>query len=149
MKTMNIILAAALALAAGSASALDSTGTAFAGLGCQGEKSSTAGFRYCTAVITSGSTVAQLGKQTIYPNKQIYLVGGVSGTTLSAVVTPTVSFYLGNRIVAKQDISVTTAGNVVNLGSVPYFNAISISASAPSTISATNAVIFSVIENDK
>lgn len=149
MKNTKYFLTAALVLASGSAAALGNTGSAFGGTGCGGIPATTTGFKFCIASITSGTTVAQLGKQTIYPNKQVYLVGGVSGTAIAGLVTPTISLYLGNRIIATENISVTTAGNVVNLGSVPYFNALSISTSTPSTISSTNALIFSVIENDK
>lgn len=144
-----LFLTVALTALAGSALALGNTGTAFGGSGCGGEQSVTSGFRYCIATITSGTTATQLGKQTVYPNKQIFVVGGTTSSALSGLVTPTISLYLGNRVVATQSISVTTAGNVVNLGNVPYFNGLSVSTSTPSTISSTNAFTFSVIENDK
>lgn len=144
------LLTLGFVLAAGSASALGNTGSVWAGQQCGGDQgTNTTGFRYCMGAITSGTTAIQLGKQTVYPNKQIYVVGGVSGAALSGLVTPTISLYLGNRVVATQNISVTSAGNVVNLGSVPYFNALSISTSLPGTISATNSVLLSIIENDK
>lgn len=149
MKTMKTALALGLLLASGSAMALDNTGTAFSGSRCQGQQGTTLGFNYCMATITGSTTSAQLGKQTIYPSKQVFLVATASGTAISGLVTPTVSLYLGNRVVATTNISVTTAGNVVNLGAVPYFNGLSISTTNPSTISSTNAILYSVIENDK
>lgn len=143
------LLTLALASLAGSSFALGNTGTAWAGLGCGGEQSTTAGFRYCMVNMSSATTVAQLGKQTVYPNKQIFVVGGISGSAVANVVTPTITLYLGNRVVATQNISVSTVGNVVNLGSVPYFNAISVSQSQPGLISQTNGLVISIIENDK
>lgn len=150
MKNMNILaLTAGLSVAAGSAMALGNTGAAWSGLACGGDQSQVTGFRYCMANITSGTTATQLGKQTIFPNKDVYVVGGVNGSALAGLVTPTISLYLGNKIVATQSISVTTVGNVVNLGAVPYFNGLSVSVSTPGIISATNAAVISIIENDK
>lgn len=128
--------------------ALGNTGSVWAGQGCGGEQPSTVGFRYCMANISSVTTVTQLGKQTVYPNKQIYIVGGISGT-VSGVVTPTVTLYLGNRPVAQQTVSLTTAGNVVNLGSVPYFNGMTVSISTPGLLGTSQSALISVIENDK
>lgn len=152
MKTMNIILTSALVLASGSAAALQSSGTAFAGKGCQGLGTQVPGFHYCTGVISSATTAAQIGRIQVYPSKQVWLSGGVSGSAISGLVTPTVIYYLGNRQVATQNISVTTAGNLVNPNSpinVPFFDSLTISQSTPTLISSTNAIIFSVIENDK
>ncbi len=145
-------LALGMVALTGTASALGNTGAAWGGSGCGGEQSTTTGFRYCVASMTSGTTATQLGKQTVYPNKQIYIVAGISGTLVSGTgtnVTPTITYYLGNRVVATQNISVSTAGNIVNPGVVPYFNALSISQSVPTNISATNSVLLSIIENDK
>ncbi len=130
---------------AGSASALSTQGAAW-NCNVNANSNSAAGFQYCTANISSATTAAQLGKLNIYPSKQITLVGGVSGSAVSGVVTPTVTLYLGN--LATSSVSVSTAGNVTTLGvnGVPYFDGLSVSQSVPSLISSTNGLSLSVIE---
>lgn len=148
MKT-RILLTGLLALTAASTFALGNTGAAWNGEQCGGSQgSNTSGFRYCMTAATSVTTVTQLGKQTIYPNKQVFVVGGISGTT-NFVVTPTISLYLGNRVVGTQTISLTTTGNVVNLGSVPYFNGLSVSLTTPANLGTSQSAVISIIENDK
>lgn len=147
-KIYSLTLAVGLVAVAGSAMALGNTGSAFGGTGCGGEQSQIAGFRFCTTTINSGTTAAQLGKQTIYPSKAVSIVVGVSGSAVANVVSPTISYYLGNKVIATQTVSASTAGNVVAT-SVPYFNAVSISMTQPTLISATNGIVLSIIENDK
>jgi hypothetical protein len=90
----------------------------------------------------------------VAPNKTVNIVLGVSGSAVANVVTPTLSYYLGNRVVSTQDVSVSSAGNVVvprqgnGLG-VPLYTAIGISVSTPSTISQTNGITVGITENDQ
>lgn len=139
---------------AGSASALSNTGSVWSGRGCQTSTSEDPGFRYCTAAISSATTVAQLGKVYVAPNKVINVVLGISGTAVNHLVTPTLSFYLGSKVVATQDVSVSSAGNIVfpsmgNSLGVPLYDAISVSVSTPSTVSQTNGITMGITENDK
>lgn len=136
------------------AHALTTTGTAWAGVGCPSQESSQPGFRYCTMNLTSVTTVAQIGRVGVASNKVIAITLISSGTAVSNLVTPTINYFLGTRKIASQDVSVSTAGNVVipkqgnSLGQ-PLYTAITISASQPNTISDTNTVIVGITENDK
>lgn len=145
------LLTAALTLVAGSAMALQATGTVFSGTGCQGSSNNTvpAGtLNWCTGTFTSATTVAALGRINVNPARVQSVVMGVSGTGISGLVTPTLSFYLGNQVVKTLDVSVSSVGNVVNVNSVmgAGFSSLSVSTSLPGTISSTNAVRMSVIE---
>lgn len=134
--------------------ALSNTGSVWAGTGCQSQESNLAGFRYCTTTLNSATTVAQIGRVMVSPNKVIGITFGISGSAVANVVTPTISYYLGNKVIATQDVSISTAGNVVlarqgnSLGQ-PLFTAIAVSVSVPSTISQTNGVVVGITENDK
>lgn len=150
MKNLKLAAIALATVTAGQALALTpGNATAWGGPGCNNAQSSDAGFKYCWTNYTSGTTAAQLGTVTVSPAKHIYLAVGVSGTALSGLVTPTVSLKLGTRTISTLSVSATTAGNVVDLGNVPYFNAIGVSTTNPATISSTNSLLFSIIENDK
>lgn len=147
----------ALSLLAGLASqahALSNTGTVWAGAGCQSQESNLAGLRYCTTTLTSGTTSAGIGRVMVASNKVVNITFGVSGSAVANLVTPTISYYLGNKVISTQDVSVSTAGNVVvpkqgnNLGQ-PLYTAIAVSVSVPSTISSTNGVVVGITENDK
>lgn len=106
------------------------------------------GTDYCVAIQTSGTTSTQLGKILIDPTKQITYVGGVSGSSMSGHASTTLTFYVGNRAIATQTVSNTTAGNVVQLGylGVPYYTGITVSQSNPGLISSTNANILTFFE---
>lgn len=135
---------------AGSASALTNTGTAWS-CSPNANQGATAGLQYCTAAITSATTTAQLGKFIIVPSKQITVIGGVSGSAVANVVTPTINLFLGNKQIASQSVSVSTVGNVVTLGvnGVSYFDGFTVSQSVPSLISSTNALTIGVTENTR
>lgn len=134
--------------------ALTNTGTVWAGAGCQSAESNQPGLRYCTTTLSSATTTTQIGRVMVSNNKVVAITLGVSGSAVANVVTPTISYYLGNKVIATQDVSVSTAGNVVlarqgnSLGQ-PLFTAIAVSVSVPSTISQTNGVVVGITENDK
>lgn len=152
MKKLITLTALALGLTAmaGSALALGTGATAWA---CNplANSNQTGGLQYCTATISSATTSTQLGRFSIYPSKQVTVIGGVSGSAVAGVVTPTINLFLGSKLVASQSISVSTAGNVVTLGvnGVPFFDGLSVSQSTPSLISATNGLTIGVVENTR
>lgn len=106
-------------------------------------------FQYCISRINSVTTVAQLGKITYDPvTTRIYVVGTNSGT-VSGVVTPTLNLYLGNKLVASQSVSLTTSGNVVNMGAIPYFDGMSVSISTPGLLGTSQSAVISIIQNSR
>lgn len=107
------------------------------------------GLQWCRTNITSGTTATQLSSVNINPAQHVYVSAGVSGSGVANVVTPTLSFSLGGKVVGTQNISVSTAPNVVDLGNVPYFDAISVSETQPTLISASNGLFITIIGNDK
>lgn len=107
------------------------------------------GLNWCRLNLTSGTTTTQIGSVNVNPAQHIYVLGGVSGSAVSGLVTPTISLSLGGKVVATQNISVTTAGNVVDLGLVPYFDNVTVSESLPGNISSTNSLVITIIGNDK
>lgn len=136
----------------GSASAMQATGTVWR---CNpaannGNKS---GFQWCQTTVTSGTTATGLGTINVLPNQSIIMTFGVSGSAVANLVTPTVSYYVGNKVVATQNVSVSTAGNVVipsmAISGIPAFTAMSVSTAVPSTISSTNGIPVSIQQNDK
>ncbi len=145
-----LILTSALVAMAGTASALSNSGSAWVCNPNANTGGAPSSFQYCTLNMTS-TTTSGLGKITILPSKQITVIGGVSGSAVANVVTPTINLFLGSKLVASQNISVSTAGNVVTLGvnGVPYFDGITVSESQPTLISSTNSLILSVIESTR
>jgi len=138
---------------AGQASALNTTGSVWS---CPppANQANQPGYQWCRTTITSGTTATQLGTLNVNPKQLTMFTFGVSGSAVSGLVTPTINYYVGNRVVATQNVSATSAGNVVvplmNLNSgTPLFTAISISQSTPSLISSTNGLVVTVQQNDK
>lgn len=143
------LLTLGLALAAGSASALDTTNTAWA-CNSLANQNSTVGIQWCRTPVIS-TTTTTLGRLNVNANKQISMIFALSGTTaVAAAITPTVSYYLGNTVMATQTVSVSTAGNVVfpGIAGNPYFTAIGISSTQPTSIS-NSVLMVGVIENTK
>lgn len=141
---MKIISAVALLSAvAGSALAIDqNSSTSWA---CSSNSRFASGLRYCGLTITSGTTSAQIGSLDVDPTKQVFVAATASAAAVSGLVTPTLNFSVGGQQVASQSISATTGGNVAAF-TVPYFDNVTVSFSAPSTISATNSVRVTVYE---
>jgi hypothetical protein len=100
---------------------------------------------YCNSpVINSATTPATLGAISVDPAKQVFVsLRGDSG--LNNLVSATLTLSLGGNQVGVQTVSVTTNGNLINLGAVPYFDAVTVSFT--NLISATNTVRATVIEN--
>lgn len=112
------------------------------------------GIRWCRTAVTSATTTTALSVVNINPAQHVYVSMGVSSTTaatggIAGVVTPTLILSLGGKVVSQINVSATTIPNLVDLGLVPYFDAITISQSQPSLISGTSAILPTIIGNDK
>lgn len=142
---MKKIFAASFAMLAVTASAMAAGQNSSTAWSCYSKPFSN--FSYCGTTITSSTTSAALGSVDVDPTKTQYLSLTASNSAISGLVTPTITLYLDGAVVSQQNVSATTSGNIVNLGSVPYFNNVVVSFSTPATISATNSVRATVIEN--
>lgn len=143
-----ILLSAALVAVAGSASALDATGSAWA---CSEQSGRSGPLQYCTVNMTSATTATQLGRVNVDANKINAVVLTVSGTAISGLVSPTITYYVGNRPMLSQTVSATSTGNVVfsplGVNGKPLYTSLAVSQSQPSLISSTNSAMISVQVN--
>lgn len=145
-KLMKKLLTAAMLLVAPATFAIDVSNTtawtcaqpAFFGVSNLG---------YCGVTINSGTTAATLGAISVVPSKNIFVSVRADQAAVAGLVTPTLNLSLGGVQVGSLSVSSSLAGNVVNLGAVPYFDAVTISVSTPAVISATNTLRLTVIEN--
>lgn len=143
---MKKILVAALAVLAPAAFAIQPSNTTVWTCGAPaGGFLTNPAMAYCVSpAITSATTPATLGSINVDPAKNVWVVlRGDSG--LNNLVSATLTLGLGGQQVGVQTVSVTTNGNVVSLGTVPYFDNVTVSFTTP--ISATNSVRATVIEN--
>jgi hypothetical protein len=147
-RPMKKLLTAALVLMSPVAFAIEPSGTTAWGCAAPAffDRSGN-NLAYCGVSITSGTTTAQLGSISVNPQKQVFVSARAEQAALSGLVTPTLTLSLGGNVVATQTISATSAGNLVGLGTVPYFDTVTVSFTNPQTISATNTVRLTVIEN--
>jgi len=139
---MNKIFATAALLmgVVASANAIEPSGTTIWGCAKPGAVSSK--FGYCAVNITSATTSAQLGQIQIDPRKVVY-----TAIRSSVALSPTINYSLNNVTVYSLTVSASTTPQIVNPAPVPFYDAITISMSTPSSISATNAISMTVIEN--
>lgn len=142
------LLASAMLAAASSAVALDATGTAWS---CTEAGGRTGPLQWCNTVVTSATTATQLGRVNVDANRINAMVFSVSGSAIAGLVSPTINYYVGNRLMASQTVSTSTTGNIVfpalGVSGRPLFTGITISQSQPALISSTNAVVISIQVN--
>jgi hypothetical protein len=65
----------------------------------------------------------------------------------STAVSPTLNFLLNGTTIYSLTVSASTTPQVVQVSQVPFFNAITVSMSTPASLTTTNAVSATVIEN--
>lgn len=134
-----LVLAATIAVAAASTvSAIEPTTTGTWNCAKPGFSGK---YAYCGANITSGTTSTQLGSVNIDPSKQIFLAHRAT-----TPISPTFNFVSGGATVYSLTVSASSTPQVISIP-VPYFQSINVSLSVPSTLSATNALSATIIEN--
>ena len=132
-----LLTAAALSVIASPAFAITTTGTAW---GCTDYSTET---NWCVAKVTSATTADQLGVVKVDPNKSVYTFA--TGAAAVNGVSTTYNLKLNGNATGAVNVSNTAAGNPAAF-TVPYFNTMAVSVSAPATISSTNSLIYTVIE---
>lgn len=105
----------------------------------------TGDLNFVTSRVTSGTTAANFGTVFVDPSVQNRVIFTANDTAVSSLVTSTITLKLkGKTVGTVSSVSATSLGNVITLPKPGYFDALSVSVTVPSAISATNSLQITV-----